>query len=531
MSIEKAQSKFTPEWLKIDFQNIARFIITGVLIYTSGCSSIIDARKQKAPYISQYYSGNLKSAAADFKDKAADRNGSGDELMWCLDAGTSAFSAGEYKTSLKIFERCEAILKEFRDRADISARDGGGETGAVFTNANALSYRGMYVDKIMLNAYKALDYLALNNMEAAQVELRRMRDSQKNVIKHFKDEIETAQKGIDAQNIKNQQKSANMGRADTSVSFESLLKNPVIDKAYKTSGDKANKLYGNLSNPFVTYFSAMGYFLENNYGEAMVDLRNLYKMIPDNKLVQQDYVTCAKKLGDKIPDQLKEISPLNYSLNTNIVYVLFFNGRAPALKQEKFQIILPYVGYTGIAFPQYEYFQSPLKALQIDLKYKNRNISDKTEQIVDFDAVMSQEYHLQLPTMITRLVISTLTKEIGSYAAVAAARQAGSGAEIGAYALTGLYKWLFNTADTRCWETLPKEIQAARVPIPENHILTISPLSSLAGASKDHSKPTKKNITHFGKKTKIKLKKDTKVAIVYIRALSADKLIYKLFEF
>jgi len=505
-------------------------IICASIVFTAGCSSVIDARKQKAPYISQYYSGNIKKAAIALTSKAQERSGSGDELMWRLDEGTAQFSAGEYRKSLKAFERSEAILKEFRDRAVVSARDAGGEGGAALANANILPYKGMYLDKVMLNVYKAFDYFALNNPEGAQVELRRMRDAQKNVLIDFQEEIETLQKEIDSDNIKNQRKASKMGGNDASISFKSLLTNPEINAVYTASGDKMNKLYGNLSNPFVTYFSAIGYLLENNYGEAMVDFRNLYKMLPDNRVLQQDYVTCAKELGDSIPNSLKKVPRLIYSLNNQIVYIFFFNGRAPALKQKKFQIILPYVGYTGIAFPMYEYFKSPLKKLQIDFYYKNRAMSEKTVQIVNFDAVMSQEYHLRLPTMITRLVISTLTKEISSYVAVAAARQAGTGAEIGAYALTGLYKWMFNTADTRCWETLPQEIQVAHIPLPENSTFTIYPLSSDKKVSPEFTGTFKTGITHFPEKTVIKLKKETKVAIVYIRAFSVDKFVCKLFE-
>jgi len=506
---------------------INTLIFGAVAIYTSACSSIIDSRKQKAPYISLYYSGDLKEAAKNFTDQAASKNKTGDELMWCLDAGTSNFSAGNYKKSLQIFERCEQILQEFHNRAVLSARDGGGEGGAIITNANAIPYKGMYLDKIMLNVYKALNYFALGNSEGAQVELRRMRDSQKNVLKQFKEEIEKSQKEIDSQNIKNQKNLPELQKENTTISFESLLENPTIKNAYSSSANKADKLYGNLSNPFVTYFSAIGYILENNYGEAMVDFRNLYRMQPNSPLIQRDYVTCAKKIGEKIPSQLKKINPFPYPLNNKIVYIIFFNGRAPALKQQKLQIILPYVGYTGIAFPQYEYFQSTINSLQIDTNRKKRAITTNTEQIVNFDAVMSQEYHQKLPTMITRLVISTLTKEIASLVAVQAAKQAGSGAEIGAYALTGLYKWMFNTADSRCWETLPQEIQVTHIPLPNNRTLTIYPVTSLG----KQSDKIQKEVTDFRKKTKIVLKKETKVAIVYVRALSANKLIYKLFEF
>ena len=113
--------------------------------------------------------------------------------------------------------------------------------------------------------------------------------------------------------------------------------------------------------------------------------------------------------------------------------------------------------------------------------------------------------------MITQLVISTLSKEIASYAAVHAAKQSSTEAQIGALILTGVYKSLFNTADTRCWETLPQEVQVAHIPLPDNGILQITPVGA-------------------GKITEIKLKNNTNNAIVFIRALSANKLIYKVFE-
>ena len=508
-------------------------LMLSILLTASGCSSIIDARKQKEPFISKYYSGDLKDAAEELLKKRESRRGTGDELTWCLDAGTAAFDNGEYQISLKIFERAEEIIKDYRDRAVINARAGGVELGAVATNENAIPYKGMAVDKIMLNSYKAINYWASGNPEGAQVELRRMREIQQNILKEFQDEIDAIQKQIDAENKKNNKTVSQTGSSpgSASMSFESILQNPVIHDAYQSSEKRANKLYGALGNPFATYLSAIGYLLENNYGEAMVDFRNLYKMIPNNKLVQKDYIQCAKRLGDKIPPELSNITVSSSPLNTKIVYILFYNGRAPALKQRKFQIILPFVGYTGIAFPQYEYFQPPFASLQVNLRAGDKNITEKTEQIVNFDSIMSQEYHMRLPTMITRLVISQLTKEIGSYVAVEAARNAGGdGAGFAAMAATGFYKWMFNTADTRCWETLPQDIEITHVPIPADGELILTPLHSDKTVKITPSSLSSSALTHSSKSYKIQLKKTTKVAIVYVRALSSDKIIYKLFE-
>ncbi|WP_428354473.1 COG3014 family protein [Methyloprofundus sp.] len=499
--------------VRFNYKNINVALLICIHTLLTGCSSIIDARKQKQPYIDTYYSGNVTLAAKDFTEKSEDRTGTGDELMWSLEAGTANYSASEYQTSMREFEQSEAYIKEFDQRAVINARAAGSELGSALTNPNALPYQGMYLDRVMLNVYKALNYFALNDTAGAQVELRRMREAQKQVVKKFADEIRTTQKEIDAQVQKNQQKSHSLGNQNTNINFSSIVKSPAVNDAYKSSANKANKLYGSLANPFVSYFSALGYLIENNYGEALVDFRNLYRMNPHNHLIQRDYVTAAKRIGSAVPAQLSAVEPYAYPLNSKIVYVVLFNGRAPALKQEKFQIVLPYVGYTGIAFPRYEYFPVLLPGLAIDFTYQHKVQSIRTEQVADFDAIMSQEYHDKLPSMITRLVISTLTKELASYAIVHAARQSGnSGAEIGAYALTGIYKFMFNTADTRGWETLPKEIQVAHVPMPEDGKLKISPIG-VGGQGKE-----------------IALKKDTNIAIVYVRALSANKLIYKLIE-
>jgi len=495
-------------------------LLSSLLIaFAPSCSTITDARKQKMPYMDNYYSGNISQAASDLSEKSTDRAGSGDELMWLLESGTTAYSAHDYKQSLHAFEKAELLIQDFNARATINARAAAAEIGSSLSNSNALPYQGMYLDRIMLNAYKALNYFALNQPESAHVELRRMRETQKNVVRQFKEDIYTEQQKINAERYKNQQKSSSFGNQNTALSFDQISQNSSINTAYRDSANKSNKLYGSLANPFVSYFSALGYLLENNDAEALVDFRRLYQMNPHNNLIQRDYVSTAQKIGSEIPSELENIPPYPYALNNKIVYILFFNGRAPALKQEKFQLILPYVGYTGIAFPRYEYFPTRISSLNIHYTRNTQKQSARTETIADFDAIMSQEYHQKLPAMVTRLVVSTLSKELASYAAIHAARQAGGAAMILAYLLTGSYKYLFNTADTRGWETLPKEIQVSHIPLPDDGLLTISPISKANGL-----------INNTQQDKQIALKSSTRIAIVSIRALAGYKLHYQLFE-
>jgi len=80
---------------------------------------------------------------------------------------------------------------------------------------------------------------------------------------------------------------------------------------------------------------------------------------------------------------------------------------------------LLYVGYTGIAFPQYEYFKRSFKNIILSSGDKLHT----SETLVDMDGIVAQEYHKRLPTMITRLVLSYLVKETASLVAVQLAKQ------------------------------------------------------------------------------------------------------------
>ena len=487
------------------------FLVFTALVVLCGCTSIVDSRKQKRELTNAYKTGNLKKAHEIVSEKSKDNKDTGDCVMWLLESGLIKFDSGDYKNSLKAFEQAENKINEFDERATVNVRGSGAETGSALTNPTAIPYKGLYCDRILLNIYKALVYLALENPDAARVEMRRMRDVQKRIERKFTDEIERERKITEAANRKNNSQAQKLAKKEKngSVNFAMLLKNPTVKKAYADSAKKAEKAYGNLMNPFATYMSAIAYLSENNYNEACVDFRNLYRMNPNNPLTNRDFVTCARKIGAYVPKKLKKVPSWDYPLNDNIVYVIFANGHAPALKQTKIQLVLPYVGYTGLAFPQYEYFKPFFKNIILS----GGNKLHTTQTLVDMDAVVAQEYHKRLPTMITRLVLSYLVKETASLVAVQVAAQQSEAAGLIAYGATGLYKYLFNTADTRCWETLPGEYQMVHFPIPKDRKLKlILPL----GVSK--------------KEIFIDLKKSSRLVIVYIRGVNRKIISVKTFE-
>lgn len=449
-------------------QAILPIVFLSSLVLANGCSSVYNARSQKEELMKAYVSGDYEQALTIVDKKAEDRMGTGDELMWRLEQGKIKFDAGDYKGSLGAFERCEVLIKDFDDRAAINAREAGAETGSAVTNQNALPYRGFNYDRILLNTYKALDYFALGKPSDANVELRRAYERQKEAEKKFEEEIKK-------QEEENKKEGEKAGRQ---VTFEGLEKeHPELKKSFDDMKSKSNKTYGNLMNPFVTYMSGIRYLMDKNYPEADVDFRNLYKMDTENPLIKQYYVTTSQYMANKIPKGLTEVKPFNYPLNTNTVFIIFENGIAPAFREQKVQIILP-TGYSGIAYSDLEYFPVSTGSLQI---VNSSGSVFKTITISAMDSVVSEEYKQLFPGMITRLVISTLVKEAASAAAIVAASQVkgagGVAAIVGTVIATSAYKYTFNTADTRCWQTLPREYQVAQIPRPADGNLKLSALS------------------------------------------------------
>ncbi|MCP4102052.1 MAG: hypothetical protein GY750_11565 [Lentisphaerae bacterium] len=495
-------------------------LLVGVIIFSSGCSTVIDAHQQKSSTTNEFYDNKFDAAARSFGSKADSRSGTGDELMWLLEQGTAEFDAGHSKQSLKAFDRAVYLVNEYDSRATVNVRKIGAEAGSVVTNMNALPYSGSILDRQMLYAYRAFDYLGMEDLSGALVEIRRMRQAHKDSKKVYEEKLDKARSDIETARRQNSKDAAKLqNQQGTDLTFEELLENAKVKSAYQSASTNSNKLYAKLTNPFIAYLSAVGYFLEGNWGEAMVDLRELYRMEPDSPLVQRNYVTTATAIGGSVPMKLTEVRPYRFPLDRKVIYVIFMNGRGPSYKQVKFSLVLPWVSYIGFAFPSGIYSKPRWDNLQLQFKQHGGMNGVKTTRIADVNAVFAQEYHENLPYMITRIAVSTLTKALANAVAVEAARRKGVGYEIAAYFATGFYAYLFNTADTRCWEMLPAEVQAAQLAIPEDRGLSLSS-SDFRGVGKLFLRKNGK-VIKSAKRLNIKLKNDTNVAFIFARGVPA----------
>jgi hypothetical protein len=101
----------------------------------------------------------------------------------------------------------------------------------------------------------------------------------------------------------------------------------------------------------------------------------------------------------------------------------------------------------------------------------------ETTSIADMDGIVSMNLKKEFNKIISRAMVSMATKEATSIGLQIAAEQVpyvGVPLRWGIFAAASIYKYASNRADTRCWQTLPKEYQATVFPQPQDGIVTFS---------------------------------------------------------
>ncbi|MDD4816767.1 MAG: hypothetical protein PHI85_02210 [Victivallaceae bacterium] len=453
--------------MTMTLRSIKNILLSSALAaMASGCSSIVNAHQQKADFMSFYLAGDCPQAESELRGYIEARKNTGDEMMWQLEGGSFFFLTGNDRDGLAAFERAIQLAEEYDSRAVVSARDVGNEGAAALTNSNALPYRGMCRDRIFMNVFCGFCRLGAGDEDNYRADVNRMRLAMNGAETFFAGEIEAERKEAESAREKSSADLAAI-KTDPDKSGQLFMADKKFNEALAPTREAALPAYGNFMNPLALFISGMTYWRDGDAENALVEFRRLHAAFPESALASRLFVT-ALKLADRNEEdeKLKDVKPFGFPVDRNVLYVIFANGLGANYKPFRFELVLPYVGYTGIAFPVCEYHPALFNGLRVN--------GVDTLPLASVDAIAAQEYTARLPGMITRLVVGYLVKEAAAIVANEAARQnGGDGAYIATVIGTSMYKYLFNTADTRCWEVLPKEFQLAILPMPETRRLNL----------------------------------------------------------
>jgi hypothetical protein len=414
------------------------------LLFSLGCNAPKDNLKV---FNTSFEASNYDNSALFAQQKIGQqKNPSGEDLLWALQLGTVERIRQNYQKSTEYFDKAEDMLKYYDEQFK-----GGDIIGSTAVNENVIPYRGEEYDGVMVNTYKALNFMTEGKMDLARVEFNRALDRQRRAKEKFVEEINK----LNAELEKNQQQNA---------LTKSNVENPTTHQllAEKYPNLYNFQAYPDFVNPFATYLAAVFFNLAGDHSKAVDLLKESYGMVGDNPYIAEDLSTTEKILdgGTRLE---------------NTVWVIFENGLGPV--KEEFRIDLPLfiatsqVKYVGIALPKLEFRNKAYPYLLVNSDGKEC----MTLPVADMDRVVQTEFSKDYGGILTRAIISATAKAIAQYAIQ---QQGGDAATMMSFAVAA-YSFASTAADVRIWTALPKDFQVARIPKPKNGKLKITPPGSI----------------------------------------------------
>ncbi|MDD2557301.1 MAG: hypothetical protein PHH87_03305 [Desulfuromonas sp.] len=428
-------------------KTIAFLLCLIIVSILSGCAGHKKSLGQfDAKYVNGLYAESTQLALEKQKSLLG-KQGSGN-LLWTLQAAASSRAASDYEISSELFDQCEAIMKKYDEEGTL--KEATNYAAQIAVNDAVLDYRGQVYDGVMVNTYKALNFMSTGQPDYVRIEMNRADDRQRRAVEYFAKEIQSRNEAVEKKKEENEKRGVFLEKALTNPDLQTSITNkyPELEQ-WET--------YPDFVNPFTTYMQGLFLFLG---GEDLQDLskaRDSFRRVVGmtrNPFVGEDLAVLDSVLAAKIS---RDALPAT-------VWVVFENGLGPVKDERRIDIPMFFekIKYVGIALPSLCFRDSAFSTLHVS---DGINTLSATRTLASMDRVVQSEFKKEFSGIVTRAVLSTALK---SYVQYEAGREYG---DLGSL-VAGLYQVATTQADVRNWTALPKEFQLARFERPANGILS-----------------------------------------------------------
>lgn len=305
--------------------------------------------------------------ASDFLDKNQNRYYSSKEnVLLYLDQGIINHFLGEYEKSNEQLSLAETEIEQNFTKS-ISQK-----IGQNIINDNIVEYAGETYEDIYTNIFMCLNYIHLNKIDDAFVEIRRFDNKMKFVGVKYQTLIDEA---------------------------KIQLKN---DYNYYDSNQIDNKIKFH-NSAFARYLSMLLYRTENDLNSAEIDYNKIIEAFDFQKSIYNFH----------IPDSLKD--ELNVPKNMARVNVISMVGRSPIKQEEVLRI--PFDGaYYKLALPVLKCSDTKVSCIEIIFKDKSTNDEFECylEMIESIENIMNDLFQHHYDAIYTRTLLRSIAKATGS---------------------------------------------------------------------------------------------------------------------
>jgi uncharacterized protein len=414
-------------------QSLLLAAVAGLL--ATGCKTYQEQNR----VIQHWQRGDLTNAVAEATKMADKTAGTKDAIIWRLEKGAALRANGQYEDSNKAFDTAQEKMDDYAQKAKVRL---GQETDALLSNQAELDYEGRAYDGIMLNTYKALNYLALGEPDKARPELIRAYQRQQEAVQDNQKRIEKVQDEA--------------AKNKDSATIQKAQNDPGLESQIQGASTNLNNLkpYAAYVNPFTVYLDGLFFMTDAADGSDLERARKSFErvteMAPDNRYVREDLAMVDNLINGQPPPPT--------------TFVIFETGCAPVRDQVRISIpiIVTKVSYIGAAFPTLKPQGNYVPSLTVTADGNNLT----TSLVSDMDSVIGLDFKNELPIVITKTIAATVVKGVAAYAANQAANQQSDWAGLLMQIGTAVYQAAVNIADERTWTTLPKQFQVCHFPTP-----------------------------------------------------------------
>ena len=407
-------------------------LVGATLGFAGGCANHNDR--------SQAYLADLDAGRWDDAVVSATRNVSkGPErnvVIDHLELGAVEGIAGQWGRSDASLGQAWEAMEAFGEPGDPKFLD---NLAAIAVNERALPYLGGSTDRTMCATLRAIDRLAVGDLENARVELKRAQFAQEDAEARYRTRIEDARKKMESEERK-------LSSIEESASFK--------DGAADAWGGLEERFtpYRGWTVPFTDWLTAVLFMVDGagsgDENQAIDLLRRVGGVVGPNPAIESD-LALASATNRRGPQ----------------VWVVLSSGLAPQREEVTFRIpaFIPEMPFIGIALPKLVQVGGAATGAQI----RGGDATANTAIICDMGSVVAHEFQAQLPLITGRAIASAVAKAAASLAANLAAQQTENGwALLATMVATNVYGYATTIADLRTWRTLPRYYAVARIPAP-----------------------------------------------------------------
>ena len=415
-------------------------IVGATLGFVGGCAN---HNERSQTYLADLDAGRWDDAVVS-ATKNASKGPERNVVIDHLELGAIEGIAGQWGRSDASLGQAWEAMEAFGEPGEPKFLD---NLAAIAVNERALPYLGGSTDRTMCATLRAIDRLAVGDLENARVELKRAQFAQEDAEARYRTRIEDARKKMESEE-----------RKLSSIEDSSQFKDGATD-AWGGLQERFSPYQG-WTVPFTDWLTAVLLLVDGagsgDENQAIDLLRRVGGVVGPNAAIESDLALASATIR-RGPQ----------------VWVVLSSGLAPQREEVSFRIpaFIPEMPFIGVAFPKL--VQSRFAAVEGTVQGPDGTMI-KIEEICDMGSVIAHEFEAELPLITGRAIGAALTKAAASLAANLAAKSSGNEwAMLASLVATNVYGYATTIADLRTWRSLPRAWAVARVPRPADGLLRL----------------------------------------------------------